>query len=129
MLKGTADTYTLSIATAAVTPIESNVLGGTNKLMEGITTDNYYTLGAVDGVVGFYHPYATKLKANRAYISEVGGSVNAFTLVFEEGTQTAISQTETTLGTTNVYYDLSGRRIATPGKGLYIKNGKKVLVK
>ncbi|MCI6823399.1 MAG: hypothetical protein MR881_07960 [Bacteroidales bacterium] len=23
----------------------------------------------------------------------------------------------------------SGRRIATPGKGLYIKNGKKVLVK
>ena len=129
VLKGTADTYTLSIATAAVTPIESNVLEGTNKLLEDITTDNYYTLGAVDGVVGFYHPLATQLKANRAYISEVGGSVNAFTLVFEEGTQTAISQTETDLGTTNVYYDLSGRRIATPGKGLYIKNGKKVLIK
>ena len=129
VLKGTADTYTLSIATAAVTPIESNVLEGTNKLLEGITTDDYYTLGAVDGVVGFYHPLATQLKANRAYISEVGGNVNAFTLVFEEGTQTAISQTETALGVSNVYYDLSGRRIATPGKGLYIKNGKKVLVK
>ena len=129
VLKGTADTYTLSIATAAVTPIESNVLEGTNKLLEDITTDNYYTLGAVDGVVGFYHPSATQLKANRAYLSAAGGSVNAFTLVFEEGTQTAISQTETDLGTTNVYYDLSGRRIATPGKGLYIKNGKKVLIK
>ncbi len=129
VLKGTADTYTLSIATAAVTPIESNVLEGTNKLLEDITTDNYYTLGAVDGVVGFYHPSATQLKANRAYISEVGGSVNAFTLVFDEGVETGISQIETTLGTTNVYYDLSGRRIATPGKGLYIKNGKKVLIK
>lgn len=30
---------------------------------------------------------------------------------------------------TNVYYDLSGRRIEQPTKGIYIVNGKKVLVK
>lgn len=129
VLKGTADTYTLSIAEAAVTPIESNVLQGTNKLLEGITSVDYYTLGAVGGVVGFYHPSATQLKANRAYLPAVGGGVNAFTLVFEEGTETGISHIETAHGAANVYYDLSGRRIATPGKGLYIKNGKKVLVK
>ena len=29
----------------------------------------------------------------------------------------------------NVYYDLSGRRIEKPGRGLYIKNGKKVYIK
>ena len=129
MLKGTADTYTLSIAEAAVTPIESNVLQGTNKLLDGITSDDYYTLGAVGGVVGFYHPSATQLKANRAYLPAVGGGVNVFTLVFEEGTETGISHIETAQGAADVYYDLSGRRIATPGKGLYIKNGKKVLVK
>ena len=129
VLKGTADTYTLSIAAAAVTPIESNVLQGTNKLLEGITSDDYYTLGAVGGVVGFYHPSATQLKANRAYLPAVGGGVNAFTLVFDEGTETGISHIETAQGAADVYYDLSGRRIATPGKGLYIKNGKKVLVK
>lgn len=129
VLKGTADTYTLSIAAAAVTPIESNVLQGTNKLLEGITSDDYYTLGAVGGAVGFYHPSATQLKANRAYLPAVGGGVNAFTLVFDEGTETGISQIETVPGAADVYYDLSGRRIATPGKGLYIKNGKKVLVK
>jgi hypothetical protein len=28
-----------------------------------------------------------------------------------------------------VYYDLSGRRVAQPSKGLYIINGKKVMVK
>lgn len=129
VLKGAADTYTLSIAAAAVTPIESNVLQGTNKLLEGITSDDYYTLGAVGGAVGFYHPSATQLKANRAYLPAVGGGVNAFTLVFEEGTETGISHIETAQGAADVYYDLSGRRIATPGKGLYIKNGKKVLVK
>ena len=129
VLKGTAETYTLSIAAAAVTPIESNVLQGTNKLLEGITSDDYYTLGAVGGVVGFYHPSATKLKANRAYMAAVGGGVNAFTLVFDEATETGISHIETAQGAADVYYDLSGRRIATPGKGLYIKNGKKVLVK
>lgn len=129
VLKGTAETYTLSIAAAAVTPIESNVLQGTNKLLEGITSDDYYTLGAVGGVVGFYHPSATQLKANRAYMAAVGGGVNAFTLVFDEGTETGISHIETAQGAADVYYDLSGRRIATPGKGLYIKNGKKVLVK
>ena len=29
----------------------------------------------------------------------------------------------------NVYYDLQGRRVAQPGKGLYILNGKKVMMK
>lgn len=128
VLKGTAETYTLSIAAAAATP-GSNVLQGTNKLLEDITPADYYTLGVVGERVGFYHPAATKLKANRAYLPAVGGGVNAFTLVFDEGTETGISHIETVPGATDVYYDLSGRRIATPGKGLYIKNGKKVLVK
>ncbi len=29
----------------------------------------------------------------------------------------------------NVYYDLQGRRVAKPTKGLYIVNGKKVIIK
>jgi hypothetical protein len=29
----------------------------------------------------------------------------------------------------NVYFDLQGRRIAKPTKGLYIKNNKKVVIK
>ena len=62
-------------------------------------------------------------------MAAVGGGVNAFTLVLDEGTETGISHIETAQGAADAYYDLSGRRIATPGKGLYIKNGKKVLVK
>jgi hypothetical protein len=29
----------------------------------------------------------------------------------------------------NIYYDLSGRRVLYPRKGLYIVNGKKVVIK
>jgi len=29
----------------------------------------------------------------------------------------------------DAYYTLQGQRVAKPGKGLYIKNGKKVVIK
>ena len=32
-------------------------------------------------------------------------------------------------GGDGVYFDLMGRRVAYPGKGIYIRNGKKVLIK
>ena len=31
--------------------------------------------------------------------------------------------------TDNTYYDLQGRRVENPGKGLYILNGKKVVIR
>ena len=41
---------------------------------------------------------------------------------------TVIKGVETVAGK-DEYYDLQGRRVAQPGKGLYIKNGKKVAIK
>ena len=41
---------------------------------------------------------------------------------------TAIDELEAEKGN-NVIYDLSGRQVNTPTKGLYIINGKKMLVK
>ena len=45
-----------------------------------------------------------------------------------EDDATIIKSVETTNGESE-YFDLQGRRVAQPGKGLYIKNGKVVLVK
>jgi hypothetical protein len=46
------------------------------------------------------------------------------------GTTTGISIVEVRNNSTeNVCYDLAGRRIAQPAKGLYIVNGRKVVVK
>ncbi|MDE7409936.1 MAG: M6 family metalloprotease domain-containing protein [Muribaculaceae bacterium] len=41
----------------------------------------------------------------------------------------AVETVESANATDAIYYDLMGRRIANPGKGIYIHNGKKVLVK
>ena len=38
-------------------------------------------------------------------------------------------QTVTTTKENGAYYDLQGRRVAQPTKGLYILNGKKVMIK
>jgi hypothetical protein len=46
---------------------------------------------------------------------------------FDDGT-TGINNIQRTLDD-GAYYNLSGQRVETPAKGLYIKNGKKVIVK
>lgn len=49
------------------------------------------------------------------------------TMTFGDSTQTGISQTKNNEPRTMNYYDLQGRRIVKPDKGLYIQNGKKVM--
>ena len=45
----------------------------------------------------------------------------------DEGT-TGITTIETTTDS-NAIYDLQGRRVTNPAKGIYIVNGKKVIIK
>lgn len=45
------------------------------------------------------------------------------------GTSTGISTTVAAKSANGAFYDLMGRRVITPAKGLYIHNGKKVVVK
>ncbi len=44
-------------------------------------------------------------------------------------TATAIKSVEEDAEKTNVVYDLSGRKVTKPTKGLYIVDGKKVIIK
>lgn len=51
-------------------------------------------------------------------------------LSFVDGDEsTSIDQIEVGVSKDNLYYDLQGRLITTPTKGLYIVNGKKVIIK
>ena len=50
----------------------------------------------------------------------------------EEGTADGIDEVTTTTvetATNAVYYDLQGRRVDHPVRGIYIVNGKKVIIK
>ena len=110
---------------AAVLGVE-NVLSG--HYLEGTVADGSLVFGQSNNVPGFYkyESYATKLAANRAFIAPENAS-NIRALVFVDPT-TGINSTLLNTENGNAY-DLQGRRVQNTQKGLYIINGKKVLVK
>ena len=123
---------------SSATAVENNCLTGVNEETTIESTD--YILGKNNGNVGFYRAgNYTTLAANRAYIrKEVGGSVKGFVINFGDDIATAIAEIADGVGTQDVaLYNLSGQRISVRAtspassvrKGIYILNGRKVLVK
>ena len=109
--------------------------GGTNKLAVTNGTDainNVYRLGYKAGEgygVGFY-PYSGTPAAGTVYLNVSSAEARALTIAFDEdGETTAIKAIDNEQLTIDNYYDLQGRKVAQPQKGLYIVNGKKVIVK
>ena len=97
---------------------------------------SYYVLGMVDGEVGLYKPtYGddnTKFKngANKAYLVVKDSSTAPYySFRFEGEGTTAIENVEVE-NEVKAIYDLTGRRVEEiTAPGIYIVNGKKVLVK
>ena len=125
-------TLTLGTASANCT---SNILIGTNPriTIAESAKNNYYIFGNGSNGVGFYHPNSTTLKENRAYlpasaVTVSGSGVNGFKLDFG-GVNTGIEAVIQADEANATYYDLSGRRVIRPAKGIYVKNGRKVYVK
>ncbi len=72
-----------------------------------------------------------KISPYRAYFTgvTVSGSSSAIA-IFDEGNGTTTIRSINANGEIdNVFYDLSGRRVENPTKGIYIMNGKKVVIK
>ena len=67
----------------------------------------------------------------RAYFVSLTGSAASMAISFDSNEATGIVDTHLQLnaGADNHYYDLQGRRVQQPQKGLYIVNGKKIIVK
>lgn len=134
VLKGTTDSYTLTLTNDEAAPVEDNVFTGT-CLPISVTEaelENYYVLSTLQGVIGLYWPMTgtTELAANKAFIEkpEAAGAAG-YRFVFGDNTTVGIDGVTLGQPDNTPYYDLSGRRIAQPAKGIYIHNGKKVFIK
>ena len=96
--------------------------------------DTYLTLGQITGgtTYGFYmySNSESPIKANTCYIkkADIPATAKGFTLSFDGGTTAIDAATATAEPAMKVYYDLQGRRVLNPTKGLYIVNGKKVVI-
>ncbi len=132
LLKATAaGDYTLTMQPADATAAPAgNLLHGSD--VETTTTggDKYYALQNGDNGLGFYWKAASGAAftsgAHKAWLALPDTPANFFSLDDETTGVKAIENSQLTVGT---YYDLQGRKVAQPTKGLYIVNGKKVIIK
>lgn len=132
IVKADAGEYTFAVTDKSAT-VEKNLLLGTTK--NEYINGEAYVLGKVDGVVGLYKAEmdgtAFLNNANKAYLpaSEVptaAQGANGFKFRFET---TGIEGVSAVKGE-KVIFDLAGRKLNDmSAPGIYIVNGKKVMVK
>ena len=114
-------------------PIENNGLIGTFEAITAPEGAKYYVLS--NNKLYYTTGATVNVGANKAYIDKSqivnkgGGEAKAF-IDFDELEATGIDAVDTAKTLKGgKFYDLSGREVANPTRGLYIVNGKKVLIK
>ncbi len=131
MLKGAASTpYNIPIVDSSTTDVSSNLLkAGTGASVSPESGKTKYALSVEGGVACFKKiTDAREIPAGKAYL-EFNEAIAARELSFEsESTGVADVRGEMADGRSE-YYNLAGQRIAQPTRGLYIVNGKKVVIK
>lgn len=122
VLKSTGDPV-MTLTTTNSSNTDANSLAGVNTADGVVTNGTFYVLNGV----GFYKlASGKKVGVGKAYLTYSAGAREIFP--FDE--TTGISQIENgELRMEDSVYDLQGRRVAQPTKGLYIVNGKKVIIK
>jgi uncharacterized protein YjdB len=116
--------------TAGVLPTAS-AISNELAISNGGSIDGY-VLAKKSGVVGFYKWNGGSLTSGKVYLpsSSVSNAREFLGFSFDENEVTAINEAKSQQPTANgQYYDLQGRKVAKPTKGLYIVNGRKVIVK
>jgi hypothetical protein len=93
-----------------------------------LSTDKRHMFLTTDGKLAYPEDLDHRqLKGMRAYIEMLNGAPAPSMAI--EGDATGISEVRSmTEDGKNDIYDLQGRKVQNPGKGLYIVNGKKVII-
>lgn len=131
ILNGTIGTTYTCTPSAAANTITDNVLKYADAAVAGTTTNNIYIFGylGTETTPKFFKVEDTSVQAGKVYLeSAVNSGVKQLDINFG-GLTTGVSSVEAGSQTTPVYYDLQGRRVANPTKGVFISNGKKVIIK
>ena len=131
-IAGDAATENIPVA-ADAQKNDGNDFVGVETDIESLATETdghtNYILNNVDGVIGFYKAAGNSVAAGKAYLQVPTTAANAKSLKIVFGDTTGISEINNTAKADGAYYSISGVRVANPTKGLYIQNGKKVIVK
>ena len=118
------------------TPIASNALIG---FVEDTEVDNgkaHYALNVKNNVVGFYIPQTTTdsvLSATSAFTAiagkaylELDAQMSISALELKRIDDVSVNQISTS--SIDIIYDLMGRKVSSPSNGIYVVNGRKMVL-
>ena len=135
LVKGDAGTYKIPHASvrAYYTNLLVGNLGDQIKIEETDGDKTNYYLSGKDGTFVSVNGSAN-IGKNKAYLqlpTSVFGGTRSIGISYddEDGTTSIKGLTPVLSEGEGEWYTLQGQRVAKPGKGLYIKNGKKVVIK
>ena len=114
-----------------ISPVNSNMLAGTLSPTYVTTVNGDYTNFGLSGGV-FKKITSGVIPANKAYLPVLTSELPAsgrLSIVFEEEETGIKSMRDSGKFLDNTVYNLRGQRVENPTKGLYIVNGRKVVVK
>lgn len=133
---GKGQNVVLSYANVDTTPIASNALIG---FVEDTEVDNgkaHYALNVKNNVVGFYIPQTTTdpvLSATSAFTAiagkaylELDAQMSISALELKRNDDVSVNQISTS--SIDIIYDLMGRKVSSPSKGIYVVNGRKMVL-
>ena len=133
---GKGQNVVLSYANVDTTPIAGNALIG---FVEDTKVDNgkaHYALNVKNNVVGFYIPQTTTdpvLSATSAFTAiagkaylELDAQMSISALELKRIDDVSVNQISTS--SIDIIYDLMGRKVSSPSKGIYVVNGRKMVL-
>ena len=141
MLKGTAGaTITIPVAVSGTSISGNKLVGVTSETTITSETTNYanfYVLSNNSGKAEFQNlkdyidaGNSVTINAGKAYLDATTASGSRLSIVFDDDVPTGIADMEEVRDVENDnVYTLSGQRISKPTKGMFIMNGKKVIMK
>lgn len=115
------------------TTVGNLAMTGTYEKITAIdySTQDCYIIGIKDGVSSLYKVNSNvSLKPFRAYftLSSTSGA-KRISISFDGTEASEVKEILGNIPECNMYYNLAGQPVSTPTKGIYIMNGKKVLIK
>lgn len=125
-------TENIPVAASTDTPAASDLVAGTGAAVataEGDYTN--YILNVGTKGIGFYRANSQTVAANRAYMhvsNSETGSMSRMAIVFDNQT-TGIANLKAAADGDDAIYNLNGQRIEKATKGVYIIDGKKIIMK
>ena len=122
----------LTITTDEATTLDGNRLEGVTAKREGYAVKSNYVLADGKKGIGFYKANFTAITANKAYLPVTNvQNAQGVMMAFSFGNEvTGIDNVNTAAPAAKKYYDLQGRRVLYPAKGIFVtEDGQKVLFK